>query len=64
MNLAKVPVHWEQSGHTLRAAIQPGTPPGPWVVRAEIRDRNGELLGRDFLEVAPTEPTAAAVAAR
>jgi len=64
VNLAKVPVKWEQSGHTLRATLQSGTPPGPWVVRAEVRDRNGDLLGRDFLEVAPLEHTAAAVAAR
>jgi hypothetical protein len=62
VNMTKVPVKWEHSGHSLRATLSPGTPPGPWVVRAEIRDRNGDLLGRDFLEVSPLER--AAVAAR
>jgi hypothetical protein len=63
VNMTKVPVKWEQSGHALRATLSPGTPPGPWVVRAEVRDRHGDLLGRDFLEVAPLDRVAA-VAAR
>lgn len=64
VNLNKIAVKWERSGHTLRATLSPGTPPGPWVVRAEVRDHNGDLLGRDFLEVAPTEDPTAVVAAR
>jgi hypothetical protein len=64
VNMTKVPVKWEHSGHSLRATLSPGTPPGPWVVRAEIRDRNGDLLGRDFLEVAPLETAPATVATR
>lgn len=59
VNMTKVPVKWEHAGHALRATLSPGTPPGPWVVRAEIRDRNGDLLGRDFLEVAPLGAVAA-----
>ncbi len=64
VNLTKVPVKWEHVGHTLRTTLAPGTPPGPWVVRTEVRDRHGDLLGRDFLEVAPLESNPAIVAQR
>jgi hypothetical protein len=55
VNLTKVPVKWERSGHTLRTTLAAGGGAGPWVVRAEVHDGHGELLGRDFLEVAPLE---------
>jgi hypothetical protein len=64
VNLAKVQVAWERSGRTLKAALSPGVPPGPWVVRTEVRDNRGELIGRDFLEVAPLETRSVAVAQR
>jgi hypothetical protein len=64
VNLAKVPVSWERSHHTLHATLPAGTPPGPWVVRTEVHDGHGELIGRDHLEVAPVAQRSAAVARR
>jgi hypothetical protein len=64
VNLAKVPVIWERSGRTLRATLSAGTPPGPWVVRAEVHDSHGELIGRDHLEVAPIDHHVGVVAQR
>ena len=54
VNLAPVDVKWTRKGHTLRAELPPGTGTGagPWVVRAEVKDKRGMLIGRDFLEVA------------
>jgi hypothetical protein len=34
------------------------------VVRVEVRDAQGELLGRDFLEIAPAAPSRSAIASR
>jgi hypothetical protein len=52
VNLKPVKLDWQRSGRTLRATIPPPASEGPWVVRIEVRDKQGELLGRDFLEVA------------
>ncbi|HEX4335514.1 MAG TPA: hypothetical protein VH062_06340 [Polyangiaceae bacterium] len=64
VNLTKVPVKWERSGHTLRASVPSGAGAGPWVVRTEVKDGHGELLGRDFLEVAPLDHRQGVVAQR
>jgi len=48
-------VRWQRSGNVMRAVV---TPPrymvGPWVVRIEVTNRQGELVGREFLEIAPS----------
>jgi hypothetical protein len=62
VNLETVSLKWERHGRTLSAALPPSPTPGPWVVRAEVHDRRGELLGRDFLEIAPLDRRGAAVA--
>jgi hypothetical protein len=46
-------VHWQRSGNVMRAVVTP--PPymlGPWVLRIEVKNRQGELVGREFLEIA------------
>ena len=53
VNLEKVDLKWSRHGHALHAELAPGTAPGPWVVRAEVHDAQGDLIGRNFLEVAP-----------
>lgn len=54
VNLAPVDVKWTRTGRTLRAQLPSSTATGsgPWVVRAEVKDKRGALIGRDFLEVA------------
>jgi hypothetical protein len=54
VNLTPVDVKWTRTGRTMRADLPPstGTGSGPWVVRAEVKDKRGTLIGRDFLEVA------------
>ncbi len=41
VNLTPAAVKWERSGQTLRATLPAGLPPGPWVVRAEVRSPSG-----------------------
>jgi hypothetical protein len=57
VNLAPVNVQWARTGQTLRAELPPGTGTGsgPWVVRVEVKDKRGALIGRDFLEIAPRQ---------
>jgi hypothetical protein len=62
VNMEPVSLRWERKGRTLSAALPPSPTPGPWVVRAEVHDRRGELLGRDFLEIVPLDPRGAALA--
>ncbi len=46
-------VDWKKAGNTLYATLpaEPKTQ-GPWVVRVEVEDQYGVVLGRGFLEVA------------
>jgi len=51
-------VHWQRSGNVMRAVVTP--PPfmlGPWVVRIEVKNRQGETVGREFLEIARSPET-------
>jgi hypothetical protein len=51
-------VRWERDGNVMRAVITPPDfMPGPWVLRVEVKNRHGELVGRNFLEVAPSPET-------
>lgn len=48
-------VRWERSGNIMRAVIAPPRyMVGPWVLRVEVKNRLGELVGRNFLEIAPS----------
>jgi hypothetical protein len=60
VNLEPVKLEWQRSGRVLRATVPPSAAPGPWVLRAEVRDGHGELIGRDFLEIAKVDSRATA----
>lgn len=66
VNLEPVKLDWQRSGYTLRAVVPQSPTPGPWIVRAEVADAHGEMLGRDFVEVAKpdTRSTARGIAHR
>lgn len=52
INGSPVNVHWTRRGDTLTSIVPARAGPGPWVVRVEVKDRFGQELGREFLEVA------------
>ncbi len=43
---------WRCQETSCRTVIRPLTTPGPWVLRVEMVDDQGELVGRNFLEIA------------
>ncbi len=53
VNSRLLDVEWAQTDRGLEAVI-PSPPfyPGPWIVRAEVADQHGIVLGRNFLEIA------------
>ncbi|MBN1608477.1 MAG: hypothetical protein JW940_17730 [Polyangiaceae bacterium] len=51
INLKPVDSGFTREGNTLQAIVANPGGDGPWVVRVEVRDQTGALLGRDFLEV-------------
>ncbi len=54
LGLTPLPVEWTRDAATWRAAVPaPEKGRGPWVVRVEVEDQWGVLLGRDFVEVSP-----------
>jgi hypothetical protein len=56
VNLAPQRVTWKRQGNVMRAVIEtPTNVPGPWVIRISVKNRRGELVGRNFLEVARSE---------
>ena len=62
LGIDDLPVTWSQSGDTYVTEIPPQGGEGPWIVRVEVEDQYGHLLGRDFVEiaqrtVAPPPPT-------
>ncbi|MBM4361932.1 MAG: hypothetical protein FJ104_04575, partial [Deltaproteobacteria bacterium] len=64
VNLEPVKVEFHREGARLRAAVPLPATGGPWVVRAEVRDSAGELLGRDVLDVVPSTGPGGRLAAR
>jgi len=64
VNLEPAPVVWERSGRVLRTTVPASAARGPWVVRAEVNDERGNLIGRGFLEVDRTAAPARARVAR
>ena len=58
VNLQPVKLEWQLSGDTLTGSVpQPKDVQGPWVVRVEVSNELGELIGRDFLEIAADSST-------
>jgi hypothetical protein len=47
----EVPIDWTHSGTIWAARLEPRHTYGPSVVRVIVRDQNGHLLGRNFVEV-------------
>jgi hypothetical protein len=66
LGIDELEVAWNQSGDTYSTEVPPQKGEGPWIVRVEVEDQYGHLLGRDFVEVArrpaplPPPPTAPA----
>jgi hypothetical protein len=46
-----VEVDWTKGSSTWHARLSPQSGQGPWVVRLEVLDQYGVLIGRDFVEV-------------
>ena len=51
VGLERVDVSFEQEGNTLHAVVPPSTKPGPWILRVDVADQYGGVLGHDFLEI-------------
>jgi hypothetical protein len=49
-----VQVEWKHEGSMFTAQLSPRSVTGPEVVRVIVRDPNGALLGRNFLEIEPS----------
>jgi hypothetical protein len=52
VNVSPVDVDWKRDGNLLTGVVPRARDGGPWVVRVEIKDDTGALIGRNFLEVA------------
>jgi len=51
VGIEPVDVTWDKQPEFWRAVLAPQPGHGPWVVRLEVRDQQGGLLARDFVEV-------------
>jgi hypothetical protein len=56
VNVTPVAVEWKRERNLLTARVPRGTEAGPWVVRVEVADDTGVVVGRDFLEIATAAP--------
>jgi hypothetical protein len=56
VNIDRVHVDWVRRGNVLWGEVPPPAGPGPWVVRVVVRNRLGDELNRDFLEVTAVDP--------
>ncbi|HEY5959626.1 MAG TPA: hypothetical protein VIV60_23890 [Polyangiaceae bacterium] len=55
VNNQVVRLDWTRTDQGMETVIPtPPNYPGPWVLRAEVADQHGVLLGRNFLEIAST----------
>jgi hypothetical protein len=69
LGIEPIEVEFTRSGNRLLGTVPPSDKQGPWVLRVEVKDQYGSLLGRDFLEIAKAPPapsvkTTARVAAK
>jgi hypothetical protein len=53
LGIDELEVTWSEQGGTYVTEIPPQKGDGPWIVRAEVEDQYGHVLGRDFVEIAP-----------
>ncbi len=56
LGLELLEVAWQADGATLTATIEPQPLAGPSVLRVEIEDDRGQIVGRNFLELVPEAP--------
>lgn len=54
VNLQEAELAFEREGDAWEATLEPRVGAGPWVVRVNVTDEEGRLLGRNFLEVIGT----------
>jgi FecR protein len=52
LGIEPLEVAFTRDGQRLVGVVPPTDAPGPWVLRVEVKDQFGALLGRDFLEIA------------
>jgi len=53
VNSKPVQLQWSRSEGAMEAVLQaPPIYPGPWVLRAQVADQHGYVLGRNFIEIA------------
>jgi hypothetical protein len=60
LGIEPIEVSFTRQGSRLVGVVPATAVPGPWVLRVEVKDQFGALLGRDFLEIAKA-PAAPAV---
>jgi hypothetical protein len=51
VNIDRVQIDWARRGNVLSGEVPPPASSGPWVVRVVVRNRVGDELNREFLEV-------------
>jgi hypothetical protein len=52
LGVDELQVAWTRRGHRMHARVRPRNGAGPWVLRVEVTDQHGILLGRNFVEIA------------
>jgi hypothetical protein len=55
LGIKPIAVTFTRDGNRLIGTVPPTSEAGPWVLRVEVKDQFGELLGRDFLEIAKAQ---------
>ncbi len=58
LGIEPIEVAFTRDGNRLTGTVPPNAAPGPWVLRVEVQDQFGALLGRDFLEIGKAPPPA------
>ncbi|HMJ13477.1 MAG TPA: hypothetical protein VK524_18790 [Polyangiaceae bacterium] len=53
VNIDPVHVEWQRRGDVLEGTLAPRVERGPWVVRVQVKDEFGDVIGWASLEVAP-----------
>jgi hypothetical protein len=57
INSEAIDVQWDRVGNTWSARIEQPPMAGPWVLRVTASDQSGQLLARNFIEIAlPSKP--------
>lgn len=56
LGIEPLDVTFTRDGNRLVGTVPPTGNPGPWVLRVEVKDQFGALLGRDFIEIAKAPP--------